>query len=75
MAYNAYYTNYEIALCNTWFIAKAVYPEAFADVDMTAKVNEVTKMFLGQELAQEIFACPASFGGYGRIDTKTFFDK
>ena len=74
MAYNAYYTNYEIALINTWFIAKTVYPELFADVDMTAKTNEVTKAFLGAELAEEIFACPNSFGGYGKIDTKTFFN-
>ena len=74
MAYNAYYTNYEIALINTWFIAKTVYPEAFADIDLTAKTNEVTKVFLGQQLADQIFACPSSFGGYGKIDTKTFFD-
>ena len=74
MAYNAYSTNYEIALINTWFIAKTVYPEVFADVDMTTKTNEVTKMFLGAELADEIFACPSSFGGYGKIDTKTFFN-
>ncbi len=73
MAYNAYYTNYEIALINTWFIAKTVYPEQFADIDLTAKTNEVTKMFLGTELADEIFACPSSFGGYGKIDTATFF--
>ena len=73
MAYNAYYTNYEITLINTWFIAKTVYPELFADVDLTAKTNEVTKAFLGAELADEIFACPSSFGGYGKIDTKTFF--
>ena len=73
MAYNAYYTNYEIALLNTWFIAKTVYPELFEDVDMTEKTNEVTKMFLGTELAEEIFACPSSFGGYGKIDTETFF--
>ena len=73
MAYNAYYTNYEIALINTWFIAKTVYPEAFADVDLTAKTNEVTKMFLGTELADAIFACPSSFGGYQKIDTETFF--
>ena len=73
MAYNAYYTNYEIALINTWFIAKTVYPEAFADIDITAKTNEITKMFLGQELAEEIFACPSSFGGYQKIDTATFF--
>ena len=74
MAYNAYYTNYEIALINTWFIAKTVYPELFKDVDMTAKTNEVTKMFLGEELAAEIFACPSSFGGYQKIDTATFFN-
>ena len=73
MAYNAYYTNYEIALINTWFIAKTVYPEAFSDVDLTAKTNQVTKVFLGKELANEIFACPSSFGGYGKIDTKSFF--
>ena len=73
MAYNAYYTNFEIALINTWFIAKTVYPEQFADIDLTAKTNEVTKMFLGQELAEEIFACPSSFGGYQKIDTATFF--
>ena len=73
MAYNAYYTNYEIALINTWFIAKTVYPEVFADVDITAKTNEITKVFLGEELAEEIFACPSSFGGYGKIDTETFF--
>ena len=74
MAYNAYYTNYEIALINTWFIAKTVYPEAFADIDMTEKTNEVTKAFLGEELADEIFACPGSFGGYGKIDTQNFFN-
>ena len=73
MAYNAYYTNYEIALINTWFIAKTVYPEVFADVDLTAKTNEVTKAFLGTALAEEIFACPSSFGGYQKIDTATFF--
>jgi len=73
MAYNAYYTNYEIALINTWFIAKTVYPELFTDVDLTAKTNQVTQVFLGVELAEEIFACPSSFGGYGKINTATFF--
>ena len=74
MAYNAYYTNFEIALINTWFVAKTVYPDLFADIDMTAKTNEVTKQFLGKEMAEEIFAKPASFGGYGKIDTATFFN-
>ncbi|MDD5863184.1 MAG: ABC transporter substrate-binding protein [Firmicutes bacterium] len=74
MAYNAYYTNYEISLINTWFLAKTVYPELFADIDMTEKTNEVTQVFLGKPLADEIFACPASFGGYQKIDTATFFN-
>ena len=73
MAYNAYYTNYEIALLNTWFIAKTVYPDRFEDIDMTAKTNEVTQVFLGKDLADAIAAMPSSFGGYQKIDTETFF--
>lgn len=74
MAYNAYYTNYEIALINTWFVAKTVYPELFEDMDITAKTNEISKAFLGEELAEEIFAYPNSFGGYQKIDTADFFN-
>ena len=73
MAYNAYYTNYEITLINTWYVAKTVYPELFEDIDITEKTNEICKMFLGQEMADEIFAYPSSFGGYQKIDTDTFF--
>ena len=73
MAYNAYYTNYEIALLNTWFIAKTVYPDRFEDIDMTAKTNEVTQVFFGKDLADAIAAMPSSFGGYQKIDTETFF--
>ena len=73
MAYNAYYTNYEIALINTWFIAKTVYPDLFEDIDMTAKTNEVTRVFYGMDLAEQIAAAPSSFGGYQQIDTASFF--
>ena len=73
MAYNSYYTNFEIALINTWFIAKTVYPDAFADVDITAKTNEITKAFLRKELADAMFSKPASFGGYQKINTEEFF--
>ena len=73
MAYNAYYTNLETVLMNTWYAASIVYPEQFADLDMTAKTNEITEMFLGKPLADQIFACPSSFGGYQQIDTANFF--
>ena len=73
MAYNAYYTNYEISLVNAWFSAKTVYPELFSDIDMTEKLNEITEAFLGKPMAEDIFACPGSFGGYQKIDTGSFF--
>lgn len=73
MAYNAYYTNYEIALINTWYTAKTVYPDAFDDMDMTEITNKITQAFYGIDLADRIFASPASFGGYQKIDTETFF--
>ena len=73
MAYNAYYTNCEIALINTWFLAKTVYPDLFEDIDMTAKTNEITQAFFGMDLADQIAAAPSSFGGYQKIDTATFF--
>ena len=74
MAFNAYYTNYELALANTWFIAKSVYPELFEDIDLTAKMDEITEVFLGKPLAEKIFSYPTSFGGYQKIDTATFFN-
>ena len=42
MAYIAYYTNYEIALANTWFAAKCVYPDRIAFVEMTSMTIEIT---------------------------------
>ena len=74
LAFNAYYTNYELALANTWFIAQSVYPELFGDIDMMAKLDEITEVFQGKALSSEIFAFPTSFGGYQKIDTATFFN-
>ena len=70
LAFNAYYTNYELALANTWFIAKSVYPQLFDDIDMTAKLDEITKIFLGKAMAEEVFSFPTSKGAYGRIGSE-----
>ena len=72
LAFNAYYTNYELALANTWFIAKSVYPALFEDIDMTAKLNEITEAFLGKAMAEEIFSFPTSKGAYGSIGAEFF---
>ncbi len=73
LAYNAYYTNLEIALINTWWAAKVVYPDLFSDIDIAAKSNEVLKAFLGKEMYDQVKAKPLSFGGYQKINVETFF--
>ena len=74
LSYNTYYTNLEIALVNTYFAAKVVYPEYFNDIDINKLLDEVTYLFLGKELANEINNYPQSYGGYQKIDINTFFN-
>lgn len=74
LPYNAYYTNYEIALINTWFLAKTVYPQLFEDININAKMDEITQVFLGLPLGDEIMSFGVSKGAYTKIDTATFFN-
>ncbi|MDY2888212.1 MAG: ABC transporter substrate-binding protein [Candidatus Caccosoma sp.] len=74
MAYNAYYTNVELALVNTWFNAICVYPTLFNDIKIDDKLNEVTKEFLNMEMKNEIYSYANSFNGYQKIDVNTFFN-
>lgn len=73
MAYNAYYTNLEINLANTYFAAKTFYPAAFADVDIKTKLDDITNAFLGKRLAEDIYKYPQSFGGYQKVSVETLF--
>lgn len=75
LAYNAYYTNMELMLANTYFDAASVYPETFKDFDMNAKLSEITSKFLGKDLTEKIDAYKYSYGGYQRIDTENFLTK
>ena len=72
LAFNAYYTNYELALANTWFIAKSVYPALFEDIEMTAKLDEIAQIFQGQSMSVQIFSFPTSKGAYGKIGSEFF---
>ena len=74
MAYNAYYTNLEIALINTYYNAMVVYPDLFVDYNIETITNKVTKAFLGKELNTDIKSKPFSYGGYQQIDTSIFFN-
>lgn len=68
LAYNAYYTNVELALVNAWYSAYVVYQNLFENFDINEKLDEVTMMFLGEALSEQINAYPFSYGGYQQID-------
>lgn len=62
----SYYSNVEIPLANSYFVGKLLYPEQFADIDVTEKANEIFKFFLGVDNYMEILENSGS--GYTTID-------
>ena len=73
LPYNAYYTNAETALINSWFVAKSAYPSKFEDIDIAAKANEITLKMNGVALYDKMKALPFSYGGYQKIANPTEF--
>lgn len=60
LTYNSYAANYDIALIDSWFIGKTLYPESFADVTVEEKADEILEMFLGKSVFREMIS-PDSF--------------
>ncbi len=48
LPHNWYTTNYENILCNAWYIGKILYPDAFHDIKIHEKANEIYTMFVGK---------------------------
>lgn len=68
MPFNAYYTNLEIALMDAYFLASVAYPDAYKDMDMDKKYNEIGNAFLGSNCYSEsIKNAPMSYGGFQKI--------
>lgn len=54
-------TNFELAIANTYYAGKVVYPDRFEDVDMDEKVDEIFQVFLGVTYADELEEAGLSF--------------
>ncbi|MGL5691456.1 MAG: ABC transporter substrate-binding protein, partial [Bacteroidales bacterium] len=52
--YNNYHSNFEVMLMNAWYMGKMLYPDQFQDVTVTAKVNEISKRFLGVPVGERL---------------------
>lgn len=68
LPYNAYYTNLEVALIDAYHIGKSVYPEAFSDIDIKTKSDEIFTQFLGKEMYEEEIALSGAYGGLQKIN-------
>ena len=62
----SYYANVEIPLANSYFVGKLLFPEQFADIDVTEKANEIFNFFLGVDNYMEILEDSGS--GYTTVD-------
>lgn len=64
VSYRFYATNVDLAIANCYQVGCAVYPEQFADVDPTEKLDEITTFFLGEPLSEDLAAAGCSFAKY-----------
>ena len=70
MPYNAYYTNLEIQLMSTYYVASIAHPESFENFSIEDKCNEISEKFLGKQLYNDMKAHPNGMGGYKKINVK-----
>lgn len=68
LPYNAYYTNLEIQLMSTYYVACVAHPESFADFDIAAKCDEITTKFNGKAMYNTLKNQPTGVGGYSMVD-------
>lgn len=62
LQYNNYFTNLELALANSYFIGKVLYPDRFHDIDPAKKADEISRFFVGVAIYDEIKSQTKGFG-------------
>ncbi len=65
MPYNAYNTNFATVLANCYFIGSVVYPERFADVEPTAKADDIYAAMVGAPVYAQM---ANEYHGFVKID-------
>ncbi len=71
LPYNAYYTNMEFALIDTYYIFKTAYPEASVSFDFEAKEKEIYQKFLGKDMTEVEANMPGNYGGLQKVSNWT----
>lgn len=68
LPYNHYHTNLELALANSWYVAKLLHPQRFSDIDPTRKTDELCRLFVGIPCYAQL---QREFGGFGPLQLQT----
>ena len=66
MPYNAYYSNLEVQLMSTYYVASVAHSDFTVNLD--AKMNEITNKFLGKDMYNSIKAHEYGMGGYKKVN-------
>lgn len=61
ISYNYNWTNIEIAIADTYYAGKVIYPDAFEDVDPITKADEIFAVMLGQTFYQQLAGAGCTF--------------
>ena len=61
----SYYSNVEISIANSYYVASILYPEQFKDIDFKEKANEIFRFFLGAD--DYLSNLEAAGAGYGKV--------
>ena len=67
LPYNAYYTNMEFALMDTYYICQTAYPEVSSSFDFEAKEKEIYQKFLGKDMTEVEKKMVGNYGGLQKI--------
>lgn len=62
ISFNNYSTNVGYAIADAYYAGTVLFPEQFADVDITAKTDEILEFLLGDAYYDEMVADGLSFG-------------
>lgn len=54
ISYNYNSTNIEIAVADAYYAGKVLYPEAFADIDVVEKADEIFELMLGEPFYERL---------------------
>ena len=72
LPYNAYFTNIEMAIVNTYFIGKVLYPPYFLDIDIPTLFDEVSVKLLGMPSYEMVISQIPE--GYTQLDINTWLN-